>query len=338
MRTILLILIISFSTIYEILAQENANNANRQRAPQQMTNIVNPVAHDPVLIKEGKRYYLFTTGFGVSIMSSYDLTLWDIEPPVFSEPPKWAIAAIPNFRGHIWAPDVLYYQGRYHVFYSCSAFGKNTSAIGHASTKTLDKNSADYGWHDAGLIVQSIPARDSWNAIDANVIVDDEGTPWMNFGSFWDGIKMVRLTPDSLKIAEPQEWYSLIRRKTDDNAVEAPFIYKKGNYYYLFASIDYCCRGLKSDYKVIVGRAEKVTGPYIDQDGVRLDNGGGTVILQGNEAWAGVGHCGVHNIDGKDIFVAHAYVKAENGASKLVIATVEWENDFPKIKMIMNAG
>ena len=96
-----------------------------------------------------------------------------------------------------------------------------------------------------------------WNAIDPNIIVDENGTPWMSFGSFWDGIKMVKLTDDMMQVAQPEEWHSLCRRERSfelddkdpgDGAVEAPFIMKHGDYYYLFVSFDYCCRGKDSTW------------------------------------------------------------------------------------------
>ncbi len=306
----------------------------RQRPPRQMVDIKNPGAHDPVLIKEGSRYYLFATGRGIDILSSDDLITWKVEPSVFSSGPQWAVDLIPGFRGHIWAPDVIFHNGRYHVFYSCSAFAKNTSAIGHASTASLDPSNANYGWTDHGKVLQSVPFRDNWNAIDANIIVDEEGTPWMNFGSFWGGIKMVKLTPDLMQVAQPEEWCSLSRRprtfdlsdaNPGDGAVEAPFIYRKGEYYYLFVSFDYCCRGNKSDYKIAIGRSKDVKGPYLDKEGKQMDQNGGTILLEGGDLWAGVGHCGVHQIDNKDYLVAHAYIKAENGASKLIIRTLSWD-------------
>ncbi len=318
------------------LAQDSVQTPpRRERPPRQMVDIKDPMVHDPVLIKEGSRYYLFATGNGINVLSSEDLKTWKVEPSVFSEGPQWAVDLIPGFRRHIWAPDVIYFKGRYHVFYSCSAFAKNTSAIGHASTLTLDAASPDYGWTDHGMVLQSVPFRDNWNAIDANIIVDDEGTPWMNFGSFWGGIKMVKLNED-LKIAEPQEWVTLSRRPrsfdlSDDNpgdgAVEAPFIYKRGDYYYLFVSFDYCCRGEHSTYKIAVGRSRDVKGPYLDKEGIRMDQNGGTTLLEGHEEWAGVGHCGVHRIDEKDYMVAHAYIRAENGTSKLILRTLSWDEE-----------
>lgn len=317
-------------------AQEaSQSQPRRERPPRQMVDIKDPMVHDPVLIKEGSRYYLFATGNGINVLSSEDLKTWKVEPSVFSEGPQWAVDLIPGFRRHIWAPDIIFYNNRYHVFYSCSAFAKNTSAIGHASTQTLDASSPDYGWTDHGKVLQSVPFRDNWNAIDANIILDEEGTPWMNFGSFWGGLKMVKLTPE-LQVAEPEEWASLSRRPRSfelsdnnpgDGAVEAPFIYKKGGYYYLFVSFDYCCRGEKSNYKIAVGRSKDVKGPYLDKEGRSMDLGGGTILLEGNDQWAGVGHCGVHRIDDKDYLVAHAYIRAENGASKLVLRTLSWDNE-----------
>jgi arabinan endo-1,5-alpha-L-arabinosidase len=322
------------------MAQQPQSQATQQqpfRFQPPPFNPTEPMVHDPVVAKQGNTYYLFCTGMGISVMSSADgMKTWKPEKPVFSEPPQWAVDSVEGFRGHIWAPDVIFYNGRYHVFYSCSAFAKNTSVIGHASTPTLDPSAPDYYWTDHGKVVQSVPNRDLWNAIDANIIIDEQGTPWMNFGSFWDGIKMVRLSKDSMKIAQPEEWRSLSRRKRTfeldntnpgDGAVEAPFITKHGEYYYLFVSFDYCCRGANSDYKIVVGRSATVTGPYTDKTGISMAQGGGSFVLQGNEVYAGIGHCAVYNFDGRDYLFAHGYKLSENGASKLVVREVHWDED-----------
>ena len=90
-------------------------------------------------------------------------------------------------------------------------------------------------------------------------------------------------------------------------AIEAPFIFRKGDYHYLFVSWDHCCRGVNSDYKVAVGRARTLRGPYVDADDERMDKGGGTVLIAGNERWPGIGHNSVYTFDGRDYFVSHAY-------------------------------
>lgn len=333
------ILMICLLSVGVVTVAQTAANTKRQR-PE--FNTTSPMVHDPVMIKHDNTYYLFCTGRGVTVMSSKDMKEWKMEKPVFAEAPQWAVKLIPGFRGHIWAPDIIFYQGQYHLFYSCSAFGKNTSAIGHATNPTLNPSDPAFKWTDHGLLLQSVPERDSWNAIDPNIIVDDNGTPWMDFGSFWDGLKLVKLTKDMSAIAHPEEWYSISRRNyrpvkdnytvTNDNAVEAPFIMRHGMYYYLFVSFDYCCKGNKSDYKIAVGRSEKVTGPYLDKEGRSLSAGGGSVVLQGNEQWAGVGHCAAYHFDNKDYLIAHGYSIPEEGASKLVIREIHWDkNGWPTV-------
>jgi len=290
--------------------------------------------HDPVMIKQGNTYYLFCTGVGISVFSSGDLKNWKAEKPVFSAAPEWAVKAIPGFKGHIWAPDISFHNGEYYLYYSVSAFGKNTSCIGLATNKTLDATSPDFKWTDHGNVIQSVPGRDLWNAIDPNLAFDDEQKPWLVFGSFWSGMKLVRLDENLKEIAEPQEWYTVSKRprdfKADDRdpaegAVEAPFIFKKNTYYYLFVSFDYCCRGVKSTYKVMVGRSEKIQGPYVDKEGVQMDQGGGTLVVQGNAAWNGVGHTSAYTFDGTDYLIFHAYDAADGGKPKLKVEKIQWD-------------
>ncbi len=338
MRKILLYGILSFGLMGAMQAQNT--DAPRPR-PQFQHDPYNPMVHDPVLAKEGDTYYLFCTGRGVSRFSSKDLKKWDRMSPCFADIPESVTKAFAQAQLHLWAPDIIYHNGLWHLTYSCSAFAKNTSVIGHATSPTLDPESPDYKWTDCGVLVQSVPNRDEWNAIDSNIIVDETGKPWMNFGSFWGGIKMVQLTEDMNAVAQPEEWRTLARRprsfKYDDTnpgdaAIEAPFIYKHGDWYYLLVSFDYCCRGNKSDYKVAVGRSQSVEGPFLDKEGKSLDMGGGTVILEGEgEKWAAVGHCAAYTIDGQDIFIAHAYAK-DNGQSKLIVRPISWEEEWPVVK------
>ena len=302
--------------------------------------------HDPVMIREGCTYYLFATGLGVAVWSSPDRVHWTREKPVFAAPPAWAVAAVPTFKGHIWAPDISQHAGRYYLYYSISAFGKNTSCIGVATNVTLDPRDPRFHWEDHGKVIQSVPGETNWNAIDPNIITDDDGTPWLAFGSFWEGLKMVRLTPDRLGLAEPVDHLpTLASRQADSaapnppatagnpvdaggNAIEAPFIFKHGGYYYLFASIDYCCRGAQSTYKMIVGRAQSVAGPYLDRTGVPLARGGGTILLTGDAKWYGVGHCAVCTFDGTDYLVFHVYdASDEKARSKLRIEKLVWDAD-----------
>lgn len=306
--------------------------------------------HDPVMTKANGTYYLFCTGMGIAVWSSADMNNWKKEPPVFSQPPQWAVDTIPGFKGHIWAPDIFFHKDKYYLYYSVSAFGKNTSAIGVATNTTLDRTAPDYKWVDHGRVIQSYPNKTNWNAIDPNIIAGKKGRTYMAFGSFWDGLKMFELqknlllpkgsAEDMITVASRKQGSSAINPAAIDNnpvdaggnAIEAPFIFKKGKYFYLFASIDYCCKGEKSTYKMIVGRARRVTGPYLDKEGRELSRGGGTILLQGDKNWHGVGHNSVYAFDGKDYIVYHGYDAADRGQSKLNIKPLSWdENQWPVV-------
>lgn len=293
--------------------------------------------HDPVIIKQDSTYYLFSTGNGIKVQSSKDLQNWKPQKSVFASAPIWAVNAIPNFKGHIWAPDISYHNNQYYLFYSVSIFGKNSSAIGVATNKTLNQSDSNFKLVDHGKVIESIPGKNNWNAIDPNIIKDDSGKTWMTFGSFWDGIKMVQLTNDLLNIDTSFYKIETIasqkkKGESGNNAIEAPFIFKKGSYYFLFASIDYCCKGEKSTYKMIVGRSKDIQGPYLDQSNIPLANGGGTVLLTGNKNWYGVGHNAVYNADGIDYLVFHGYDANDNGKSKLRIEILNWKNNWPLVK------
>jgi beta-xylosidase len=180
------------------------------------------------------------------------------------------------------------------------------------------------GWHDDGPIFSS-QRGDPYNAIDPNIFVEKDGTPWLSFGSFWQGIFLVRLDPRSGKPAsEPK----CIAARPGSTAIEAPFITKHGDWYYLFVSHDFCCRGVNSTYKSVVGRSQKLEGPYLDRDGKSLLSGGGTIVSQSQGRWRGPGHCAVVG----DLFLCHAYDAEHNGTPTLFMSGLRWDKGWPALK------
>ena len=213
-------------------------------APTRQAPVVvdTPFVHDPVMAYEDGVYYLYCTGHGITQMTSTDRQHWTLSREGVlpnGKIPAWTHDSVPGFETHIWAPDVVKYRGKWYMGYSCSTFGKNTSAIGLLSNKCLsDKD----GWKDEGCIVASRGNRDNWNAIDPNFIIDEKGKPWMTWGSFWDGIQLIPLdkTMHPKKGAKPQ---TIARRHAvgdasaepnptskfaGTNAIEAPFIKRHG--------------------------------------------------------------------------------------------------------------
>ncbi|MCE3253533.1 MAG: arabinan endo,5-alpha-L-arabinosidase [Cellvibrio sp.] len=292
--------------------------------------------HDPVMTREGDTWYLFSTGPGITIYRSRDRVNWTLSDRAFATEPQWAKSVAPGFNGHLWAPDIIYHNNQFYLYYSVSAFGKNTSAIGVTVNKTLDPTAPDYRWEDKGIVIQSVPNRDMWNAIDPAVIVDEQHQAWMSFGSFWSGLKIFKLNDDWTRPAEPQEWHSIARRdqvpaNISSNAgpgeIEAPFIFKKGDYYYLFASWGLCCKGPNSTYHLVVGRSKKVTGPYLDKTGKDMNEGGGSLLIKGNKNWVGLGHNSAYSWDDKDYLVVHAYETADKYLQKLKILNLQWDKE-----------
>jgi len=317
---------LSLGVLLSARAQVGGQGRDAQGALELRGNVRH--VHDPSLIREGGTYYLFSTRAGIAVRCSQDLVDWALCGDVFAHLPQWAVEDVPGLRG-LWAPDVSYFNGKYHLYYSASTFGSNRSAIGLATNRTLDPASSLYRWEDQGKVIGS-NRSDDWNAIDPHVVLDEGGQPWMSFGSFWGGIKLRRLDPATGKLsAQDQTLYPLAGRpRTAElpGAIEAPAIVRKHGYYYLFVSFDFCCRGKESTYNIRVGRARRVTGPYVDWDGKPLTEGGGTLVLEGGGRWRGPGHCTILQDRGGEKLVYHAYDAEWRGTPTLRITPLYWDD------------
>ena len=299
--------------------------------------------HDPVIIREKNTYYIFCTGGPrggiIHIRCSTNMLDWKRCGSVFETLPDWVTNEVPLARG-AWAPDISYLNGKYYLYYGLSSFGVNKSAIGLAINETLDQTSPRYQWVDQGMVVRSEPGVDDFNAIDPTLVIEDKRNAWLCWGSFWGGIKMHRVDVATGKLSTTDtNLYSLASRPRlnppqtppVEGAVEAPTIVRKGDYWYLFASYDFCCRGTNSTYNVQVGRSRQVTGPYVDRAGKPMSEGGGTLVIDAaTPNWHGAGHQTVFFDSGRDYLVYHAY-DAHTGFSRLQISTMVWEDGWPRV-------
>ena len=280
--------------------------------------------HDPAVAKQRNAYYLFGTGPGIPIWRSHDRRRWTPVGKVFdANLPAWAAATIPGTEIP-WAPDVSYFAGRWHVYYAISTFGAKRSAIGVATSPTLDPHDRRYGWTDHGVVVESSDTTD-YNAIDPNVILDENGSPWLDWGSFWSGIKLAPIDPSTGKLAGEME--HLASRIVPTWGIEAPFIVRRGDYFYLFVSFDYCCRGSASTYNIRVGRATSVGGPYVDDNGVPMLLGGGRLVLEGQASRRGPGHNAVLKDGNTWRLFFHYYDADRSGLASLGILPISWTAD-----------
>lgn len=312
------------------------------------------MVHDPVMAYEDGTYYLYCTGQEITQMTSKDMKNWTVNPNgvLDGKIPSWTRDSVPGLGRHLWAPDIIHYNNVWYMAYSCSTFGKNTSAIGLLSN---DKLSNTNGWKDDGCIIASKGGRDNWNAIDPNFVIDDNNNPWLVWGSFWDGIQLIPLdkTMHVQNGAKPRTIARRFAFNTRDipeseggpvrytpgnyplaagqNAIEAPFIFKHDGYYYLFVSWDYCCLGIRSTYRVVVGRSKTVEGPYLDNRGIDMLDGGGYPVLEGDKKnYEAAGHCAAYHINGKDLFICHGY-RMPGGEPVLVERQIRWDNGWPTL-------
>jgi hypothetical protein len=261
-------------------------------------------AHDPgTIIKCKDKYYLFVTGSGIPSKSSTDKIFWTGGPPVFTNAPAWTTNAVPGFAGILWAPDVMFLNGRYCLYYAVSTLGSQVSAIGLVTNPTLDPTDPAYQWTDRGPVIQSTNGS-SYNTIDPSVTRDGSGNPWMSFGSYWNGIYVVQLDPlTGLRLSAS----SPTSRVAYNGSIEASCIFRRGGYYYLFADWGSCCSGVNSTYNIRLGRSTSITGPYLDRNGVDMVANGGTIFLQGTGKFTGPGHVGILSEGGTQWFSYHYY-------------------------------
>jgi len=305
-----------------------------------LTGAVTPF-RDPSVMRQNGTYYVFGTDPGIPtsgslpIVCSQDRVAWTACGFVFSAIPQWVTQQVPGVVG-LWAPDISYFNGLYHLYYAGSTFGSNTSVIGLATNTTLDSSDPNYRWVDQGEVLGSA-AADDFNAIDPNILVDADGTVWLTYGSFWSGIKQRQIDPTSgeLLSSNPTVYSLAYRPNAQYDPIEGSSLVHKGNYYYLFVSFDFCCNTnpYQDNYRIMVGRGASPNGPFTDMNGVDMMQGGGTQLLAGdNIDWnAPGGQTAYLDSQNGDIIVFHA-IHLPDGAAYLFVNSLSWTNDWPQIQ------
>lgn len=271
-------------------------------------------AHDPgTVTKDGDTYFNFTTGTGIWYSTSKDLKTWSAGPaPVFTTYPSWIAQKVPNFSGSFWAPDVIQMNGYYYLYYSVSTFGTSSSAIGVARSASLKSPN----WQDLGIVVQSYGGSGEINAIDPALFRDHDGKVYLSYGSFFGGIGLAEVNQSTGKLAGSVTtiWGG------GGKDIEAPYITRDGNYYYLFVNRGSCCKGSNSTYYVEVQRATSITGPY---------SGTRTALPVTDGKYRGPGHIADLRQDGCHFVSTHYYDLNDGGNAKLDILRMTYSGGWP---------
>jgi arabinan endo-1,5-alpha-L-arabinosidase len=301
-----------------------------------------PVRDPSVLLEKGT-YYLFSTDAGgetpdqhLPIRCSTDRVTWRVCGQVFTAIPAWVQQAVPGIQG-LWAPDISYFQGLYHLYYVGSLLHTQTSVIGMATNTTLDPADPAYKWVDHGQVLASHNG-DDFNALDPNIFIDSNQKIWLTYGSYWSGIKQRQIDPATgmLLASNPVRYQLAARPDISGDPIEGASLVEHGGYYYLFLSVDHCCENSFSedDYKQMVGRSTSPNGPFVDAEGVPLMAGGGSILIEGNSGWRAPGGGTVYldSQSGNDMIVFHALDMDQDGDAGLWLKTVSWQNGWPVLQ------
>jgi arabinan endo-1,5-alpha-L-arabinosidase len=275
--------------------------------------------HDPsTIVQCNGKFYTWGTG-GRGLVSDDGWT--------------WRAGATLPRRGL--APDVIHIGDRYYVYVAANIGAQPKAATNMIWSKTLDPDSPDYKWEEGGVVASSDGIEDS-NAIDPGVFLDPtDGRLWLTYGSYFGYIRLVELDPKTGKRLNPND-------KPRDLAVncEASDMMYHDGWYYLLATHGSCCRGADSGYNIRVGRARKITGPYLDHMGVDMIQGGGKLLIGSGGRVIGAGHFGLLDSgDGVQKFSLHWEADLDRGgASVLDIRPLLWKDGWPAAGDNMKEG
>lgn len=285
---------------------------------------------DPSVIRAKDGYfYLYATESSkrnMPIYRSKDLVNWNYIGTAFTN------ATRPNWEGGgaLWAPEIRYINGQYVLYYSWAKL--NGAAVSSTGVAVSDKPWGPF--KDKGALLKA--SEFGSNSID-QFYIEEGGKKYLFWGSF-NGIFVTELTDDGFAVKRNEDGTPVLRRKVCGNAFEGVNIYKKGRFYYMFASIGSCCAGLSSSYQVVVGRSENLLGDYVDKRGKSMLNNSWELVLEGNGSrWIGPGHNSIiiQDDEGTDWMLYHSYEKAGSdlkGGRFGMLDRLQWENDWPSVK------
>ena len=289
---------------------------------------------DPTVIRTDEGFFLYATqtnSYWIPIYFSKDLVNWEFKRSAFRKATRPTEDVLPG-GGAFWAPEIRYINGKYVLYFSWAKWGDGS--ISYTAVATSDSPVGDFLNAKPLLITDDFGS----NCID-QFYYEEDGKKYMFVGSF-NGIYVTELTDDGLSVKRGADGKPVLKKQVCGRAFEGTNIYKKGKYYYLFASINNCCpnNGMDSKYKVVVGRSENLLGPYVDRKGKDMLDNSWELVLEGDgETFFGPGHNSIIIPDdaGTDWMIYHSYVK-ENGTvgGRLgMLDRIVWSADgWPTIK------
>lgn len=318
--------------------------------------------HDPsTIVYENGKYWCFSTANNLSLRSSPDLVNWSLEAQPFSY-----AAGVPSYMAdylrtcewgwswNLWAPDIIKNGDLYYLYYSRNMCRDSDCTERSVCGLAIGSSIADPDWVDQGAVLYTALCTDYRRSIDPTLIFDQSGNLWMAAGSFGrpnddgyvnGGIWLYQLDPETGMVKAGTSSTQLARAW-----IEAPYLYYKNGWYYLFFNQERCCSGTSSTYFIRYARSQNITGPYYDKDGINVLNHNNGSLFLGRDFNAnydvindvtiprpecgsvgreiGPGHMGIVSAqDGLEMFSFHFYDAYNGGEHTLGIRTLIWGDD-----------
>jgi len=285
-----------------------------------------PGMHDPsTVIQAGGKFYVYATGNGLPAFVSDDGWTWRRAGSVMTAVAGARADVIARGGNNTWAPDVIHVGDKYFLYYAAPGT-QPKAAVGLLVGTTLDPSAPNYKWEDGGPVAWSDGVEDS-NAIDPGVLRDPtNGTLWLTYGSYFGYIRLVELDPRTGKRLHPEQKPVNIAI----NGEASVMIFHEG-WYYLLLTHGSCCAGGSSTYNIRMGRSRKVTGPFVDNMGIDMLEGGGKLFAGSSGRHIGPGHFGLLDLgDGVQKFSCHYEADLDRGGiSVLDIRPLLWRDGWP---------
>ena len=276
---------------------------------------------DPTVIRVGEDYWAASTSGDWApsfplFRSHRSPDDWKQVGSIFPDPPSWA-------QGDFWAPELVNDRGHILVYYAA----RNRDGVLCVAVATASLPRGPYADHGP-LVCQPD------GSIDPSFARDRDGQPYLIWKE--DGNSRKQPTPiwaqplssDGLKLeGVPKE---LIKNDApwEGRVVEAPYILRHGDWFYLFYAGSGCC-GAACNYAEGVARSRSLLGPWQKDPA--------NPIIHDGDGWRCPGHGTA--VEGPGLnphtwLLFHAY--SDSGgvyvARESVMVPIDWKDDWPQVR------
>ena len=211
--------------------------------------IINADYSDPDAIRVGDDYYLISSSFnqspGLPILHSKDLVNWTIIGHALTvQLPVEHFSKVQHGNG-VWAPAIRYHNNEFYIYYPDPDFG-----IYLTKAKNI-----------SGPWTEPVLVQAGKGLIDPCPLWDDNGKVYLvhalagSRAGFKSVILMKELNAAGDKVIS--DGVLVYDGHEVDGTIEGPKIYKRNNYYYIFAPAG----GVSTGWQTIL-RSKNIYGPY----------------------------------------------------------------------------